>query len=48
MIIDVHAHFGYSFFPIEVMYEDALIAMMDEYSIDISIASGFRGIFYGH
>lgn len=46
MIIDVHTHYGYSFFPIETMFHEGIVEMMDIYNIDIGITSGFRGIFY--
>jgi len=47
MIIDVHGHYGTTFFPIDVEYEDAIVKMMDSYAIDICVISGLRGLFYG-
>jgi hypothetical protein len=47
MIIDVHAHYGTTFFPLDVEYEGAIVKMMDSFSIDICVVSGFRGLFYG-
>jgi Predicted metal-dependent hydrolase of the TIM-barrel fold len=46
MLIDVHVHYGYSFFPIEPANAETLISTMDKYKIDISMVSSFRGIFY--
>ena len=46
MIIDVHGHYGYTFFPIVVEEEDEIVRYMDVYGIDKCIVSSFRGIFY--
>jgi len=46
MIIDVHAHYGYTFFPIRVEREDDIVKYMNIYGIDKCIMSNFRGIFY--
>jgi hypothetical protein len=47
MIVDVHAHYGATFFPIKTEKEQAIIRMMDSYSIDICVVSSFKGLFYG-
>jgi uncharacterized protein len=47
MTIDVHAHYGPTFFPIRIEKEEAITGMMDSYSIDICIVSSFKGLFYG-
>ena len=46
MIIDIHGHYGYSFFPIVVEEEDAIVRYLDIYRIDKCIVSNFRGLFY--
>jgi uncharacterized protein len=46
VIVDVHMHYGYQFFPVDVPGEDELICAMDRFGIDIGIVSSFRGIFY--
>jgi uncharacterized protein len=46
MIIDVHVHYGYLFFPIKLFGVPDLIKKMDVFGLDISIISNLRGIFH--
>jgi len=46
MIIDVHAHCGYMFFPIRIEKEDEIVNLLDKYKIDKCIISHIKGIFY--
>lgn len=46
MLIDVHVHYGYFFFPIHFSNADAIISIMDRFGIDLSLVSNARGIFY--
>ena len=46
-MIDVHAHYGPTFFPIRTEREAAIVRMMDSYGIDLCIVSSFKGLFYG-
>jgi uncharacterized protein len=46
MIIDVHVHCGFMFFPIKASVSEDLIKAMDEFNIDVGIVSPIEGIFY--
>lgn len=46
MIIDVHVHFGFLYFPIETPTANSIINTMDQFGIDISIISNIQGLFY--
>jgi len=44
MIIDVHGHLGWWFFPIAQESADNLIEVMDRYGIDVAIVSSIQAI----
>jgi len=46
MLIDVHVHYGFLFFPIDKADADSLITTMDKFDIDFAVVSNLRGIFY--
>mgnify|MGYP005843142003 CR=1 FL=1 len=46
MIIDMHVHYGFLFFPINLFSSDDLVKKMDTFKIDVGIVSNVRGIFY--
>ena len=46
MIIDVHVHYGFLFFPIKPFGVEDLIRKMDTFNFDVSIVSSLRGIFH--
>jgi len=46
MIIDVHMHYGFLFFPIKLFKVEDMISKMDKFGIDMGMVSNLRGIFY--
>jgi Predicted metal-dependent hydrolase of the TIM-barrel fold len=46
MLIDVHLHYGFEFFPIRASVSEDLIRAMNKFNIDVGIVSSVGGIWY--
>lgn len=46
MIIDMHTHCGYQFFPMRAEDGAKMLEVMDRFDIDVAVISNIEGIFY--